>query len=194
MKMRFLLVASAFGALGATAAPAATIDFSSSPASFTSYSEAGATITADGQNILTIATPNGTNGILADGTPRAVFRADFASVASAVSVDLGDFDADADEIFIEAYNSSNALLGTSVLLLSAADSVMHNLSANFASTSYVLFGSRDPSVNGSSIFADNLTFDLGGAVPEPATWAMMITGFGLAGGALRRRSARLSIA
>ena len=27
----------------------------------------------------------------------------------------------------------------------------------------------------------------GGAVPEPATWALMISGFGLAGGALRRR-------
>jgi hypothetical protein len=33
---------------------------------------------------------------------------------------------------------------------------------------------------------DNLT---SGAVPEPATWAMMITGFGLAGAALRRRRA-----
>jgi hypothetical protein len=29
----------------------------------------------------------------------------------------------------------------------------------------------------------------GGAVPEPATWAMMIGGFGLVGGAMRRRSA-----
>ncbi|MBI1199428.1 MAG: PEP-CTERM sorting domain-containing protein [Phenylobacterium sp.] len=28
-----------------------------------------------------------------------------------------------------------------------------------------------------------------GAVPEPATWALMIAGFGLAGGALRRRGA-----
>lgn len=28
----------------------------------------------------------------------------------------------------------------------------------------------------------------GAAVPEPATWAMMIGGFGLAGGAMRRRS------
>lgn len=28
---------------------------------------------------------------------------------------------------------------------------------------------------------------MGGAVPEPATWAMMITGFGMAGVALRRR-------
>ncbi len=31
-----------------------------------------------------------------------------------------------------------------------------------------------------------------GAVPEPASWAMMIAGFGLAGGAMRRR-ARISI-
>jgi hypothetical protein len=32
------------------------------------------------------------------------------------------------------------------------------------------------------------------AVPEPATWAMMIAGFGLAGGALRRRKAALVLA
>ena len=30
------------------------------------------------------------------------------------------------------------------------------------------------------------------AVPEPATWAMMITGFGLAGTALRRRNRALA--
>lgn len=31
----------------------------------------------------------------------------------------------------------------------------------------------------------------GGGVPEPATWAMMITGFGLIGVAMRRRSSAL---
>ncbi|HYZ48384.1 MAG TPA: PEPxxWA-CTERM sorting domain-containing protein, partial [Sphingomonas sp.] len=31
-------------------------------------------------------------------------------------------------------------------------------------------------------------------VPEPASWALMVGGFGLAGMALRRRSARLSVA
>jgi len=33
-----------------------------------------------------------------------------------------------------------------------------------------------------------------GAVPEPATWAMMIAGFGLVGGAMRRRSTKVAYA
>ena len=33
-----------------------------------------------------------------------------------------------------------------------------------------------------------------GAVPEPASWALMIGGFGLAGGALRRRVTKVSYA
>ena len=41
---------------------------------------------------------------------------------------------------------------------------------------------------------DNLSVDLNpGAVPEPASWVMMIAGMGLAGGALRRRG-KLAIA
>lgn len=32
------------------------------------------------------------------------------------------------------------------------------------------------------------------AVPEPATWAMMIGGFGMIGGAMRRRSAKVRLA
>jgi hypothetical protein len=33
----------------------------------------------------------------------------------------------------------------------------------------------------------------GGSVPEPATWAMMITGFGLIGAAMRRKRVTLRI-
>jgi hypothetical protein len=32
------------------------------------------------------------------------------------------------------------------------------------------------------------------AVPEPATWAMMIMGFGLVGGVMRRRSMKVAFA
>jgi hypothetical protein len=33
-----------------------------------------------------------------------------------------------------------------------------------------------------------------GAIPEPATWAMMIGGLGLVGASLRRRAAKVSFA
>ena len=59
----------------------------------------------------------------------------------------------------------------------------HQINFNFA-RSFTLFG-RSPFfvLDGVSINA----VDAG--VPEPATWAMMIAGFGLAGGAVRRRKA-----
>ena len=36
-------------------------------------------------------------------------------------------------------------------------------------------------------------FGAAGAVPEPATWGMMLLGFGIVGGAVRRRQSRLAI-
>lgn len=43
-----------------------------------------------------------------------------------------------------------------------------------------------PPNNGNPLIAQT-RFTIGAAVPEPATWAMMIGGFGLVGGAMRRR-------
>jgi PEP-CTERM motif len=50
--------------------------------------------------------------------------------------------------------------------------------------------------NGYNVGIDNLAFRLGapGAVPEPATWAMMLLGFGLVGGAMRRRKSAAQLA
>ena len=52
-----------------------------------------------------------------------------------------------------------------------------------------LSGSGSPSGGGNNVFAD-LSFRSVGtnAVPEPLTWTMMITGFGLIGAELRRKS------
>ena len=55
--------------------------------------------------------------------------------------------------------------------------------------SVTFFDNDDNDVNpDSNIGYDTLRFAVsGGAVPEPATWALLITGFGLAGASLRRR-------
>ena len=42
--------------------------------------------------------------------------------------------------------------------------------------------------SGFSDFGLVTTFDVGTGVPEPASWALMIAGFGLIGGAMRRRT------
>ena len=57
-------------------------------------------------------------------------------------------------------------------------------------------GIRSILISGNGDFAiDTLSFDAGrGAVPEPASWAMMIGGFALAGAAMRRRSTKLAFA
>lgn len=44
--------------------------------------------------------------------------------------------------------------------------------------------------DGGGVIIDNVQYSItSAAVPEPATWAMMIAGFGLVGGAMRRRQA-----
>ena len=54
------------------------------------------------------------------------------------------------------------------------------------------FSARLSSINSNDnvgAIADNLNLSSTGAVPEPATWAMMILGFGAAGSMIRRRRA-----
>lgn len=43
------------------------------------------------------------------------------------------------------------------------------------------------SVVGEGTTIDRISYDLASVVPEPATWAMMILGFGMVGGAVRSR-------
>ena len=50
------------------------------------------------------------------------------------------------------------------------------------------------SVGGSQQFDNIVLNDVAAAVPEPATWAMMLGGFGLIGGAMRRRRASVQFA
>jgi hypothetical protein len=178
-----LLAGAALLAIGSSAG-ATTLNFGGFVGG-TTYSALGVTITANGQNIVGTTTPNGTNGIIADGTPRSTFTAVFDVLTNSVSVDLGDFGTDPDDIFLQAFGLGGAPLGEVSQLLSDSDTSMHTLSINASGISYVIFGSRAPSLNGSSVYADNLTF--GTPVPEPGTWALMLAGFAAICWRLRRR-------
>ena len=179
------LVAGALLLAAGTSAGATTITFEGFAGGTTSYSTLGATITAEGQDILALSSPNGTTGILGNGSPRPPLTAVFDVLVNSVSVDLGDFGSDPDELFLQAFGLGGVPLGESSLLISSSDSSMHTLSINMSDISYVIFGSRAPSLGGSSVYADNLTFEAQ-AVPEPGSWAMMIAGFLAIGWRIRR--------
>jgi hypothetical protein len=65
-----------------------------------------------------------------------------------------------------------------------------NLPSGSANMNYAPFASRDLGIDNTSNGTGS--FLVRSAAPEPATWAMMIAGFGLVGSALRRR--RLAVA
>ena len=106
-----------------------------------------------------------------------------------IGFDFGVLGGGAQTIFANAFNTDgDQLIGS----LSATQTANNNLGATFSryTFEFVALGSGtllsfnvDPFTTNVDGVLDNVT----AAVPEPATWAMMIAGFGLAGAALRRR-------
>jgi hypothetical protein len=68
---------------------------------------------------------------------------------------------------------------------SATDSSLFHAGVNTVTVDVINFGQETG--NPSGLRVEFLSSNEGGAVPEPAAWALMIGGFGLAGAALRRK-------
>lgn len=199
-------LAAAAVAAAISAAPASqastVIDFEALAASTTAYTISGVTFTSGvGGFVNPVNGPNGTRTIIGHyveppNDPDAGFfdplRADFDTLMGKVSVDLGDWPSrefgDEDLLFIEAFDAFDVSLGRTELLVGPLEPDFKTLTVASAGIKYVTFGSVG--IGGSSVYADNFTFDT--AVPEPTTWALMIMGFGGAGALLRRRRPALA--
>ena len=188
MKLTILALA---GVLAAFNASAVTVDFNSLSGSLGStYSTAGITFSTTGSGGLTVGiTPNGTAGLLGGNTqPYQFIRADIAGDASFVSVDLGDYDQDADTIFLQVFDSANNSLGFSSQLLDASFTGMVTLNWSAANIAYAVFGSTAPSTGGSSVYADNFTTRGASTVPDASsTLGLLAAGLSTLGLAARRR-------
>lgn len=120
-------------------------------------------------------------------------RFSFNQLISNITFNFGDAGGDNDSpVAISAFNGSNVLLGAVTGSYPAGANSGGSLSLNFAGARYFVAtsGTPGPGNNANSLLWDIAGYQTGGGgVPEPATWAMMIIGFGAAGSMIRRRKA-----
>ncbi|MDT7044024.1 PEP-CTERM sorting domain-containing protein [Candidatus Nitronereus thalassa] len=105
-----------------------------------------------------------------------------------VSIALGDFGADSDNLYLRAYNSANGLIGTDFDFLPSGENGGRILSLSVAGIDRIEFGSTGAFEN--SVLADNLTFEWGtlpNTNPTPEPSSIVLLGSGLAGIIVWRR-------
>jgi hypothetical protein len=107
-------------------------------------------------------------------TPRNNFGGDFITAATARPIDY-------------------SLADTFVAIRFGSGTDLHYGYAEVAGNSLISFAYNDVA-GGSIVSGETIAGALPAAVPEPASWAMFIGGFGLVGGAVRRRKASVSFA
>jgi len=101
--------------------------------------------------------------------------------------------------FVGPATGANAVDGNAAANRSQVSALIDGLSIGVGDTFALRWTIADsnPALTEDGLAVDDLTITAStaiAAVPEPATWAMMIGGFGLAGAALRRRATRIAFA
>ena len=117
----------------------------------------------------------------------ATFAADIAATTR-LSTDVGGlFSVLLDGVALATYDFAT-ITGTTRNALAFTT----NLTAGAHTLQLQVVRPFGPAATVRSQYFDNVSLDLAAAaaVPEPASWAMMIAGFGLVGGAMRRRTAQ----
>lgn len=174
---RKLLAASAFAAVAVASTPASALV----NVAFT-YSEAGSPVATG-----TFGYADGLSGVLGYGDLTS-----FSVTAGGVTYNLADVLPLTDYVYFAYDTSANTFITAADSCGFAGCGYTPSLSAINSSGSFGFFFTGAPGsfTEYSTAFGspfDTLTLSTG-AVPEPASWAMMIAGFGLVGAALRRRA------
>jgi hypothetical protein len=137
----------------------------------------------------------GTGNVLTSGAGYTV-TINFTTAVTAFSLDLSTFSGAGPNAAVYGYDVT---VGTGQGDFAVTTLDRPNM-AFFGATSDTGFTSITLNAGSSSVFFnfDNLTLataiPAAAGVPEPASWAMMLGGFGLVGGAMRRRRAQVAFA
>jgi hypothetical protein len=182
--------------IGPAGAAPTTVTFEALPETpFNSYTEGPVTFTAvDGGLLMRDLAPNGTLALRAVTSPYPEMRADIAGGASFVSVDLGDYaNIDSETVFLEIFDAADNSLGFISEDVPIDRMGMTPLELSGPCFAYAIFGARNSSINnGSSVRADNFTFELcppcPNVIPAPGAILLGTIGTSLVGYLRRRRT------
>lgn len=203
--MKFSILAIALlGALGSTAQAETVFDFENAaggPTTSLSQTVDGITVSISGPASFDVANtgyaPFGSRSIITyDQQVAAPYVANFSEAVTNVAISAGDFGSDADTVFFEAFSgldASGALLASMTSDICCDGPVFSDITVALTATGIrsVRFFTGPTDRFPGSLFFDNLRVNTTAAVPEPASWGMMIGGFALAGAAMRRRPTAL---
>ena len=148
----------------------------------------GVTFDNTGGSSFTISSPFGTISLInfPYNTIGNSTIATFSSLTDYVSVDMGDYGGDVDNLYLEAYDAANILVDSAYFSSSVSGLNTLSVSTGTASIAWVEF--YGVGVNNNSVYWDNFTFNATASVPEPST--MLLLGSGLVGLGLVRRKFR----
>lgn len=190
MGLRPLALAAAILLAAPAAASAATITFDGLPGSngsaFTSYSEAGFTVTKSVGDLFVGKAYGNPAPSIFGGPNYGSAGASFDLTAAGSLFDLASFDFGAN-VGSATYALTGFRNGVSLFSLTGAQAsggfqtVLTGSDLRFDKVTFQLLS------EGTSFNVDNISANISSAVPEPATWAMMIAGFLSVGSVLRRR-------
>lgn len=141
-------------------------------------------IAAAGGGLLTYIVPGDSQTVIAPFTgPNAVSTLQYSVAGGLTTAGTGQF------ITSNASGGSGVAFGVGTLANAQAGALTAIFDVNFLQTD-ANFESQQLAKNLIGFIGGQV--DPGGTVPEPATWALLITGFGLVGGLQRRRRAALA--
>ena len=185
--MRFAILGVAAAMLSATPAAAAVIDFSGYAPGTVIQGDltiGDATFSSTGGSLLIESYAFG-NGICAYNgfSCGETLVLNFADGATGLSIDYAGDTVPGSNILFQGESAVLAFVGRS--LPDGDPDTVGNIFIRFEGVTLVGLSPSDPGIG-----FGNISYASAAAIPEPATWGLLIGGIGMAGGALRRRPAR----